>query len=315
MTRSITQNQYDNCVKEFLSQKIILAYILVHSVSEFRGFSPYDVIPLIEGTPEVSTRKVDSYGANLADFVTESDAVNDRIYGMNTESASMREGKVYYDIKFYVLTPSKSRRLKLIIDIEAQNRYSLPYKIETRGVYYCARMISEQKEVVFSGSDYQDIKKVYSIWICTNCPEKVRNTMTEYSVQRKNLIGDAPDEGGYDLLSVIVIGLSDKIANENDNLKLHRLLETFFSDDLRSDEKKCIIEQEYGIKLTEKMERSVNTMCNVSDGLIEKGIERGADMVLEMLRDIREKRIVSVDELVDLGYKKEIAERVLEMHE
>lgn len=43
--------QYDDRAKRLLSQKSILAYILVNTVDEFKGMEPQSVIPYIEGTP------------------------------------------------------------------------------------------------------------------------------------------------------------------------------------------------------------------------------------------------------------------------
>ena len=43
--------QYDEKVKRLLGQKYILAYILIKTVDEFKGMSPKDVVPYIEGEP------------------------------------------------------------------------------------------------------------------------------------------------------------------------------------------------------------------------------------------------------------------------
>ena len=45
--------QYDECAKRLLGQKSILAHILVNTVDEFKGMNPKDVIPYIEGEPQV----------------------------------------------------------------------------------------------------------------------------------------------------------------------------------------------------------------------------------------------------------------------
>lgn len=42
-TKTEEQLRYDNCVKKFLSQKIILAHIIVHTVQEFAGQNPRNV--------------------------------------------------------------------------------------------------------------------------------------------------------------------------------------------------------------------------------------------------------------------------------
>ena len=45
--------QYDARVKRLLSQKSILAHILVRTIEEFKGMDPKDVVPYIEGEPMI----------------------------------------------------------------------------------------------------------------------------------------------------------------------------------------------------------------------------------------------------------------------
>jgi predicted transposase/invertase (TIGR01784 family) len=233
----------------------------------------------------------------------------------------MREGKIYYDIRFYVYLPNTADRVKLIIDVEAQNKVrDLGYDIITRGVYYCARMLSEQKGTEFERSNYDDIKKVYSIWIGVNCPKEKQNTIAEFSISQKNIVGNYPETGSYDLLSVIFVGLSDEIADERDEYRLHRLLETFFSETLDEKRKRKIIETEYGIHYSSDVERSVREMCNVSQGLIEKGEKRGrikgklegkieAYMDVGMsIEDIAERLGISVEEVQNIALSMEFSQ-------
>ena len=51
--------QYDESVKRLLSHKEILAHILVHTVDEFKGMNPKDVIDYIEGEPYVGVVPVE----------------------------------------------------------------------------------------------------------------------------------------------------------------------------------------------------------------------------------------------------------------
>lgn len=275
--KTLEEIEYDENVKKFLSQKIILAHILVNTVREFFGMSPDDVIPYIED-PVISTVKVDASGNLIKEFVKS----GSRIKGLNTEDSSREEGTIYFDIKFMVYSPAEKQYMRMYVDIEAQNKYNPGYSIIKRGVYYCSRMISSQKETEFSNSDYDEIKKVYSIWICTDCPSAIENSITEISLQQNNIVGCVPDNKDYDLFSIIIVGLSKEVVNESDEHKLHRLLETFFSAVLSEDEKRAIIEKEYGITYSEEIERSVSQVCNVSQGLVEKGRAEGMIKILFM---------------------------------
>lgn len=52
--------QYDEKAKRLLSNKIILAYILVNTIKEFQGMSPKDVVSYIEGEPFVGVVPIES---------------------------------------------------------------------------------------------------------------------------------------------------------------------------------------------------------------------------------------------------------------
>lgn len=92
-----TEAKYDDKAKRLLSNKIILAHILIKTVDEFRGMNPKDVVPYIEGDPFVSVVPIEPGLTN-----TEKEKAGQRIVGMNTENAEINEGLIRFDIIFYV---------------------------------------------------------------------------------------------------------------------------------------------------------------------------------------------------------------------
>lgn len=160
-----------------------MAWILKYTVKEFARSSLDEIQQCIEGTPEIGTTAVDTGLTNV-----------DCITGMNTEDGVSNEGKVTYDIKFYVLLPNKEHT-KIIINIEAQKDSSPGYDLVTRAVFYCARMLSSQlnKEFTNHRNDkvkYDGIKKVYSIWVCMDSTKNTKNSIVEFSMQQNNLFGE-----------------------------------------------------------------------------------------------------------------------------
>ena len=105
-----------------------------------------------------------------------------------------------------------------LIDIEAQKNFYPGYPIIMRGMYYGCRMISSQHGVEFTDSQYGNIKKVYSIWICMKPPKKRRGTINRYRMQ-----------------------------------------------------------EEFQIVTTGELEQEVRDMCNLSEGVLEQGIEIGLE--------------------------------------
>ena len=91
-----------------------------------------------------------------------------RIVGFNTESQEINEGLARFDIVFYVRT--KDGLSQIIINVEAQKDEPGEYEILNRAIFYVSRLVSSQKERDFENSRYDDIKRVYSIWVCMNIP-------------------------------------------------------------------------------------------------------------------------------------------------
>lgn len=101
--------RYDAHCKRLLSLKIILASIMKHCLAEF---APYPVLEIaqcyIEGEPQIGLVPVD---------VDESTPV---IRGLRTEDATLHEGTVTYDIRFYATVPQTGELVRLIINAELQ---------------------------------------------------------------------------------------------------------------------------------------------------------------------------------------------------
>lgn len=147
-----------------------------------------------------------------------------------------------------------------------------------RGIYYCSRMISAQYGTEFTESHYENIKKVYSIWICMNPPKNRRNSITCYHITEKNLAGSVKErKSDYDLMAAVMICLG-KEEGETDVLKLLNIL---LSTEIDSGDKCQILEEDFKIKMTQTLESEVSLMCNLSKGVEEKGIQKGIQKGLQ----------------------------------
>ena len=263
--------QYDNSAKRLIAHKIILARILIKTVEKFKGMDPLEVAALIEGIPYISTVPVEPGLTNAVHFQN-----GKRIVGFNTENQELNEGLVRFDIVFYVRM--KDGLSQIIINVEAQKDEPSDYKILNRAVFYVSRLISSQKEKDFENSSYDDIKCVYSIWICMNMEE---NTMSHIHLTKEAMIGSYEWKGNLDLLNIIMIGLAKELPEHDETYELHRLLGALLSRELTVDEKLDIIGNEYDIPLEENFRKDMSTMCNLSQGVKEEGIAIGRREGLE----------------------------------
>ena len=263
--------QYDNSAKRLIAHKFILARILVKTVEEFKGMDPLEVAALIEGLPYISAVPVEPGLTNAVHFQN-----GQRLVGFNTENQELNEGLVRFDIVFYVRM--KDGLSQIIINVEAQKDEPSDYEILNRAVFYVSRLVSSQKERDFENSSYDDIKSVYSIWICMNMEE---NTMSHIHLTKEDLIGSYEWKGNLDLLNIIMIGLAKELPEHDETYELHRLLGALLSRELTVDEKLDIIGKEYDIPLEENFRKDMSTMCNLSQGVKEEGIAIGRREGLE----------------------------------
>lgn len=257
--------QYDASAKRLLGQKIILAHILVKTVDEFKGMNPKKVVSFIEGEPFISVVPVEPGFTNK-----NVEKEGQRVVGFNSENVEINEGLVGFDIVFYVRM--KDGLTQIIINLEAQKDEQNEYDILNRAIFYVSRLISSQKERDFKNTNYNDIKRVYSIWVCMNTDE---NSMSHIHLAKDNVIGSYQWKGKMDLLNIVMIGLSNELPKHDEKYELHRLLGTLLSEELTVEERLDIIENEYDIPIEENIRKDVSVMCNLSQGIEDKGIAIG----------------------------------------
>lgn len=215
------------------------------------------------------------------------DDLPDKLNEKNVESKSTNEGTIYYDVLFDIGMPDgKSPPSRVIVDIEAQNEFKPGYAILKRGSFYCGRMISAQKETVFRNSDYNKLQKVYSIWLCIAPDEDVRGVCNAYNMSEICLAKEHhfPKEQ-YDDFCIILACLQDKQSANN----MVRFFSSVFDNEMPVEEK-LDLARECGLQVTADVKEGINQMCNYSDYVEQKGIEKGriealSESVVKLVRE------------------------------
>ena len=284
--------QYDTRVKRLLAQKSILAHILVKTVDEFKGMKPEDVVKYIEGEPSISVVPVEPGLANME----KPDAAGQRIVGLNTENAEINEGLVRFDIIFYVRM--KNGLSQIIVNIEAQKDEPTEYKILNRAIFYVSRLISSQKERDFVNTNYDDIKQVFSIWICMNMDD---NSLSHIHLTKDELLKPCNWKGNLDLLDIVLIGITNEIPEHDEKYEMHRLIGALLSSELKEQEKLDIIEHEYNIPISQEFREDVRIMCNLSTGIEERATERATEKTSEKFILNMYKKGYTLDQIADVA--------------
>jgi hypothetical protein len=136
-----------------------------------------------------------------------------------------------------------------------------------------------------------------------NMPE---HSMNHYHLTNDVLLGNQKWDGKEDMLSIVMIGLANELPPEADkDYELHRLLSALLSKRLAQKEKLNIIENEYDIPLETGTRKELESMCNLSQGIVEDTEERiimnmfTRNFTLEQIADATEKTVDEVKQIID----------------
>lgn len=307
--------QYDEQAKKILSYKSILAFILSKTVNELKEMPAKEIEKLIEDDIYISKIPVDPGQTNKKS--------GERITGMNTENAETNEGLIRYDILFKVKTSKEIKEsYAIIINIEMQKEEPRKYNLINRAIYYICRLISSQKQREFIKMNFDDITKVYSIWIVANMKS---DSVNRIHLTQDTLYGKFKWNCDSDLINIVIVGITgqslitnntitqdniqkqdngtsqDNVKNqkrtifnnreispnnekiqenikEQDTIKskeLCRMLNTLFSNELGKKERLIKLENEFDISIDNDLKEEVEEMCNLGQGILERGEARG----------------------------------------
>lgn len=168
------------------------------------------------------------------------------------------------------------------------------YKILNRAIFYVSRLISSQKERDFVNTNYDDIKQVFSIWICMNMDD---NSLSHIHLTKDEMLKPYNWKGNLDLLNIVLIGITNEIPEHDEKYEMHRLIGALLSSELKEQEKLDIIEHEYNIPISQEFREDVRIMCNLSTGIEERATEKTSEkFILNMY-----KKGYTLDQIADVA--------------
>ena len=223
-------SSYDTNVKFLLADKQILARILKYAIQEFIDMTVNDIIDSIGNDIDIGTRPVDAGLSNMG-----------RINESYTEDNIPGEGKIFFDIRFTAY--HREKEMKFLINIEAQKSSEpskLGYHLENRIIFYLARMISAQKQTEFFHSDYDNLKKVRSIWICMD-NSKDGDSIEEINLNRNTVFGNKVKPYDVDLMRGIIINIRNGNIIKDSQNTLISMLEKLLSQTSVGEKNACLL--------------------------------------------------------------------------
>lgn len=257
----LAQSRMDEKCHDLFLNKEILAPILQETIEEYRGMSVEEIIGLID---EASISKAEA----VTDFPFGKEV---RVEQIDTDLKSVTDKLVLFDIHFKAALPEdkKSRlNFQLYIDLEPQGKYYPEYPLVKRAMYYVARGLSRQLGELTEETDYGQLQKVYSIWICYDpkIPQALRNTVSRYKMKREDFYGKVGEDiSHYDLMEVVIVRLDTESESKE---KIFDYLKGIFTND-----KEKIIKQTG--PLPDAVSREVDDMSGVGALILDRGRMEG----------------------------------------
>lgn len=295
--------------KTLLRSKEVLAVILQGVVAEYQGYSRQEIMSFIEADSIVDGKEVSTGRTNTL------------IQGDSAEFVQLNEKTSYFDLMFRAKNPQLSTEdvlVSLHVDVESQKTYRPGYPIEKRGLYYLARSLSSQLSLATEITDYGQLEKCYSIWICRDdVPQEDRYSISFYEVvNTKNIGGTAVGKENYDLMTLAIIKLGDKEYNGekgNEGFELLRFLNTIMYP--HREDFMEIVSDYIDFSENEELWKEEPRMfslgqCVYEDGLkegIEQGIEQGiAALIRNNIREgiPKERTIANIRKFFGLSEEK-----------
>lgn len=262
--------KYDASIKEVLADKQILARILKYTLEEFAECEIEEIIQEMDD-PLVSKLRMEPGQTNRQAPKVQKLSEEDNVPG---------EGKIFYDIRFSVY--HGTAKIKILINIEAQmstRKNKLGYELDNRMIYYLGRMISAQKEVEFTHSDYDDLKHVRSIWICMDGADD-EDSISRIRLRQEPVFGKASDLRNLDKVVGVMIRIrANENAEESKNILIGMLEELLRKESI--EKKKEKLAGNYGLIMTQEIERRMGEMCNWSQAIAEREFKKGLESGIE----------------------------------
>ena len=244
------QEKLDYMFKQVLSIKEFLAIIMKNCMEEYKDEDLDTIIrEYIENHIQVGEKKVHNI-----------------ISGVNTE-INQDKKKTTFDINFYARLPKNKDRISIVINVEAQSDFNPGYHMMNRAHYYNARNISTQFGIFFDEYQYDNLRKVVSIWLLLEPPKYKNDGINRYVMTEEHLYGNIKED--KELIQkneIIMVYLSRKSKSKfiqlfND-LRDHKFDMNEFYETLKID---------YGYNKTIERESEVTQMCDYGQYVKNKG--------------------------------------------
>ncbi len=238
---------YDRATKRLLSEAMILAFIVKSTVSEAAEMSIEEIAdrirhaadqgPDAEGTPQLEATAI---------------------------------GNIVCDVIF---TVSLDEETFIRINVEAQNDSTPGYSLITRAVAYGCQLVAQQTELWAKHSKYDNICKVYTIWLVSNAARNLQGQVLQLELYGNRYFVDGSKEQFLtvpeaDKLNIVMAYLPDVERADEVSQSWLSVFSVLFST--KSSKRDCErVLREHGVAVESEMEEEIAKMCTLGQGIVD----------------------------------------------
>ena len=246
----------DEELKDRLMNKEILAYIASQFVDDFAMMGWRQVLPYLEDPL--------SFGVNRGD----------------RERSDREHGSIRYDILVRLRSPKgKDKRIGVLLNIEGQNEVRSYEAVKRRMLYYTCRLVSEQKEDVFTNDRYEDLAEVVSVWLFLRPAEKDQGRVVEWSMAGRQLSdldeSDTRWKGGLKGLKVVAVCIPDLDHVQWESHAVADLLGVWLNALLPAGERSERLKDGWDVELPPQQEEDTGMFEGAGRSLWKEGLRQG----------------------------------------
>ena len=236
-------NRLDSNAKKILSNKTLISYFLKELIPEYKNLERKEIEELIEFSD------------------------NEIINGTNNKYQINPNNKIIYDLLITPRLPNSNEKIGMYINFEMQNTKNNVALLD-RALIYAANLL-----LIQDSDNYENLKKVYSIWICTNPNKKMAGQIQHFTF---NNLPESKDRAVYGKIEAIFINVDNKLEGKDDLLKVCNLL--FNEKALEVSYVLPTLKEKFNIILGEQ---EVTGMWNYGEFVYNNGVEKGIEQGIE----------------------------------
>ena len=268
----------DYLFKIVLANRMLLAITMKECLNEFKHI-------------DVST----IYHEYIEAHILTDELVHENIVGSNTEKI-IDGKKTTFDVLFFSKLPNSNHKIGIIINAEAQSIHNISYDVLNRAHYYNARNISSQYKTLWEENNYDELRKVVSIWFVLDAPKYKQGCLNRYIMKEEHIVGNVcENQNNIDKNEIIMVYLSQTKA-DNDFIQI---MSDIKNKNVDFEELKIKLANKYGITVDNQMIVEVDQMCNYgsyvfNEGKLEGKIEGLVTSIVDMMNGFN----ITIDEVL-----------------